>query len=322
LVSSWKRQARRELIELRGDSCAWGYRRTYVRSAEPTALACLGLLASGDQETSAFDLETAQKGAEWLATIQMSDGSIPVSEGLSSPGWPTPYGLLLWNALSGYEVRRERASAWLVDLKGETIPRAKGSDQIVGHDSSLLGWPWVAGTHSWVEPTALSILALCREGLDGHSRVDAGIRLILDRSLQSGGWNCGNKSVFGTGLRAQPASTGLALLALAAVGGRAGCQSVPQSRGLDGGDRAAAVERAIAYLVATLADLGAPVSVGWGVLALRAHQALPAKADDWLANAHARSKGRPDAAMGQALLLLASSDQALCLLTTPCSTRT
>ena len=68
---------------------------------------------------------------------------------------------------------------------------------MIGHDSTLVGWPWVDGTHSWLEPTALAILALCREGLGDHPRVAAGIALILDRALEDGGWNYGGKAVFG-----------------------------------------------------------------------------------------------------------------------------
>ena len=68
------------------------------------------------------------------------------------------------------------------------------------------------------------------------------------------------------------------------------------------------------YLRAALRDLRAAVSVGWGVLGLRAHDAVPVEAETWLEEAHARCSGKPDAAMGLALLLLASSEPALSLL--------
>jgi hypothetical protein len=304
LVASWKEQARCELIDLRGASQAWGYRRKHLPCVEPTALACLALVASGDLHTSASDIETSQKGAEWLATIQRADGSLPVSESRVSPGWSTPYGLMLWGAVGGYRPTRLRARDWLLSIKGETVRRGEGADNIIGHDPSLAGWPWVSGTHSWVEPTTLAVLALCREGLAEHGRVNAGIQLILDRALDGGGWNCGSKSVFGAGLRAQPAPTGLALLALAARG-----------------DDSAAVENAAAYLRATLPDIRAAVSIGWGVLGLRAHTALPSEYETWLAEAHSQCSGRPDATMGLALLLLASSETGLSLLVTPSLTR-
>jgi hypothetical protein len=300
LISSWKEEARRELMELRGSSSAWSYRRAHVASAEPTVLACLGMLASGDQATIDSDMRTAEQGAGWLAAIQRPDGSVPVVDGLPSPGWPTPYALLLWSNRPGYDLARRRGRSWLLECKGATQPRANVGDNIVGHDPSLVGWPWVDGTHSWLEPTALSLLALNREGLGQHPRVSAGIELVRDRALVRGGWSCGGKSAFGNEQRPQPTATGLALLALAARG-----------------DRSAAVARGVAYLRATLADIRAAVSVGWGILGLRAHDALPVESETWLREAHARCTGRPDAAMGLALLLLAASEPALRLILTP-----
>ena len=182
-------------------------------------MACLAMLASGDEQTSPRDIETSQESARWLTSVQRPDGSLPVTEGLDSPGgWPTAHALLLWNVVAGYQATVDRSRTWLLDRKGEVIPIDGNAKKVVGHDSRLVGWPWVEATHSWLEPTAMAILALCRVGLAGHPRVKAGVELILDRALDSGGWNYGNKSVFGTELRPQPGPTGLALLALAAVG--------------------------------------------------------------------------------------------------------
>jgi hypothetical protein len=300
LIPSWKQQLRCELGALRGGRSAWTYRRNLAASVEPTVLACLGLLASGDGETSTSDLATSHEAALWLVAIQRSDGSLPVSEGRSRPGWATPYAIMLWSALPGYEEPARRASAWLLGSEGATLSIAENADNIIGHDPSLVGWPWVSGTHSWLEPTALAILALCRLGLADHPRVHEGRRLMLDRTLASGGWNYGNRSVFGTELRAQPGPTGLALLALAAVGAQR-----------------AAVARASAYLRQSMSDLRAPVSLGWALIGLRAVGPLPEEYETCIEEAHARCAGKPDAAMGLALLLLASGEQALCLLGIP-----
>ena len=136
---------------------------------------------------------------------------------LPHPGWATPYCLLLWNVLNAHPQARRKAAAWLLDQKGDQAEGDKVLIQmIVGDDQSILGWPWVAGTHSWLEPTASSIIALDREGLGDHPRVEEGIRMILDRALTQGGWNYGNKSVFGKTLRPHPGPTGMALVALAA----------------------------------------------------------------------------------------------------------
>ena len=68
----------------------------------------------------------------------------------------------------------------------------------------------------------------------------------------------GNPIVFGTPLRALPAPTGLALLALAAAG-----KPVP------------AIGPAIRFLQHALSQTLAPVSLGWGLLGLRAWGAEP-----------------------------------------------
>ena len=105
---------------------------------------------------------------------------------------------------------------------GDPDPPPGAPERTVGHDTTLIGWPWVADTHSWLEPTAMTILALCRDGRADHPRVRAGLRLIRDRAIAAGGWNYGNNIAFGRDLRPQPAPTGLALLALARVDQRTG----------------------------------------------------------------------------------------------------
>jgi hypothetical protein len=235
-----------------------------------------------------------------LAAIQREDGSLPVSQSLATPGWPTPYALLLWSGLMGFDGARLRARNWLLGCQGRPIPRTDETAKVVGHNSTLIGWPWVDGTHSWLEPTALAILALCREDHGDHPRVRQGIGLILDRAIPRGGWNYGNKSVFGRALRPQPGPTGLALLALAARG-----------------EWTSGVPAALDYLRGTLPSLRAAVSLGWGVLGLRAHQACPAEAESWLAEAYEHGWGRPGSVLGLAVLILAAGENALRLLLPP-----
>jgi hypothetical protein len=300
MTQTWEEQARKQLLELRGRASAWGYRRNGAPSAEPTALACLGLLASGDALSAQEDLATARRSAGWLAMVQRPDGSVPVSRTIDTPGWATPYAILLWHALSGFEQSRRRGRGWLIQIEGLTLPRAAQPGSVIGHDSSSIGWPWVAGTHSWIEPTAMAIVALCREGMVLHPRVEHGFELILDRSLAAGGWNYGNKAVFGHELRPQPGPTGLALLALAA-------------RSAESRQARAAID----YLRTVLPGLRAGVSLGWGVLGLRAFGACPIEAERWLAEAYEQCAPNADAALGVALLLLAASERSLTYLLDP-----
>lgn len=282
--------ARRELLTLQDPSGGWAYRRGAPPCSEPTALAGLALLAASARS----DDPAARRGADWLATIQRTDGSLGVSAAVPEPGWATPLALLLWKAANVHGDRRASAERWLLARKGRALSRTEDPNHIAGHDVSLVGWPWVLDTHSWLEPTATAILALGRVGRGNHPRVVEGLSLIRDRAVDSGGWNYGNKAVFGRPLRAQPGPTGLALLSLATTE-----------------PRSPVIDRAIGYLHATLPTVRAPASLGWGLFGLRAWNALPADAEVWLAAALSAVAGRADAAPRLALLLLAAEERAL-----------
>ena len=89
---------------------------------------------------------------------------------------------------------RGRRSA---DTKTSASARSTGCSRQDGHDHAQRGraatraramiarssaGPGSSGTHSWVEPTALAVLALRREGLGSHARVQEGVRLLRDRA--------------------------------------------------------------------------------------------------------------------------------------------
>jgi hypothetical protein len=285
--------AREELLSLRTREGAWGYRKDRSPSVEATALACLGLLGSPSGPGREPEVAAAERGARWLTTMQQEEGSLGAAPGLPEVGWATPYAVLLWNSLRLFVDRREQAAGWLLRCQGETPAPDSSSRLVVAHNPRLRGWPWTEGTHSWVEPTALAILALCIEGLDAHPRVLEGRRLILDRALPHGGWNYGNKAVFGKELLPLPGPTGLALLALATSGP---------------GGRSRAVDSALGYLTRTLPEVNSPVSLGWGVLGLRAWGATTEEHQDRLQLARERSAGRADAAPGLGLILMAAAE--------------
>jgi len=288
----WAEEAVTRLLGLRTGSMGWGYRAGTEPGVEPTSLASLSFLAADPDRGRG--LAAAKAAAEWLAMIQNPDGSLGVSLKIPAPGWTTPYAVLLWKALASHKPQTDTAMRWLLGQKGIAI--ARGADDVAGHDTTIIGWPWVAETHSWVEPTALALLALRSDGQSDHPRACEGRRLILDRAIVTGGWNYGNKSVFGRDLRAHPAPTGLALLALA------------------GGERSEIIVRAIAYLEATLPGVRSAPSLGWGLLGLRAWGHRPTPAIGWLAESCRRIL-RPTITSSQlAYLLLASAEPALKLL--------
>lgn len=296
MTRDWEQAARRALNGLRAapETRAWGYQKESTPSVEPTSLAVLGLLASRGDAGERDSMAMARGAADWLCAIQHPDGSLGVSQSLTEPGWGTPYALLVWGIIGGYNDQRRRAIKWLLGQSGETFPREEGPAPVLGHDPSLVGWPWVSGTHSWVEPTALAVLALRREGFGGHPRVVEGLRVLRDRAIVTGGWNVGNKATYGRVLRAQPAPTGLALLALAHS---ESCCEI--------------AEKAIDYLVATLPGVRAAESLGWGLVGLRAWGRRLEQSDSWMEESFERVAARRDAAPRLALLLLAAGDHTM-----------
>jgi len=281
----WLTEALTQLTGLQNEDFGWGYGAGGISSPEPTALACLAILAQGpDQE--ATQQENVKKAARWLSSIQQLDGSLGVSRRLQRPGWPTAYGLLTWINLPGWESHVRSALQWLLGERGE-----KGSEtDLVNHNPKLQGWPWLSGTHSWIEPTALSVMALRRAGLTKHPRTQEGIQLILDRTIPGGGWNYGNKKMFGKDLRPQPATTGLVLMALAELD--IYCEGI---------------DRACSYLSETLRLVRSPMSLCWGILGLGAWNWKSSGCEPWLQESFQRLQGFGPATAELAYLILAAS---------------
>jgi hypothetical protein len=289
---SWIEPARRTLLERRVNRAGWGYREHGDVFVEPTVLASLALLAT-DVDRQAPSL--AREAADWLAGIQRPDGALGPSAELKAPGWGTAYAVLLWAALGTHRAQRKKAVQWLLGLSGTTLPIEKRG--VAGHDTSIRGWPWVENTHAWLEPTALAVLALRREGLSNHQRASEGVRLISNRAITNSGWNYGNVATFGTPLHPQPAPTGLALLALA---------------GLD--VKGNLVDAGCRYLLENVPRVRSPRSLSWGLLGLTAWRRRPDPSHAWLAESFDRVGDGPAAALDMAQLLLASSGRTLGLL--------
>jgi hypothetical protein len=165
---------------------------------------------------------------------------------------------LAWHGFAAYRESRTRAMQFLLSTTG--VHFAKDSKNPLGHDSTIKGWPWIAGTHSWVEPTALSIMAIDTCGFGNHDRVHEAVRLLIDRQLPHGGWNYGNTSVFGQELHPDPESTGAALHALEHRVSR--CE----------------IQRSLDYLVERIQKLRTPLALGWGLLGLRSWGLVPSNA--------------------------------------------
>jgi len=239
------------------------------------------------------------RGLHWLTKVQSPDGGVPVSQEFPSPCWPTALAIIAWQTAASHGQNDftdsiDRGVGWLLHHHGRSFPR---DPTVFGHDTTLTGWPWVAGTHSWVEPTSYAILALRHAGRADYHRVREAIRLLIDRALPDGGWNYGNTRVYQNTLRPFPGTTGIALCALAGE---------PRSPCIDG---------SIRYLSERLPGVRAPWSLGWGILGLSTWNACPDDAAGWLAESAARATSQVTAhTLDLAMLLQAS--QALSSATT------
>lgn len=215
------------------------------------AWSILALRAAGEPYE---DLERLRRR---LTVEQEVDGRLSIDRAHRDVCWPTALSILAWDRSSSCRAAQEHGARFLLETTG-VHPEKKAGDPTT-HNTALQGWPWVIGTYSWIEPTALSILALHAAGYRQHPRVQEAVSLLVDRQLPHGGWNYGNTLLFGRELHPMPETTGAALTALA---------------GLVSPDRFA---RSVDYLQGEIGRLRTPVSLGWSLLGLAAWNRWPAK---------------------------------------------
>ena len=232
-----------------------GFTRGEIAHAEPTAVASLAMLAWDPARFAA----TLERNEAWLAERQQPDGSIAPNEQLTEPGWASSWALLELAARraqvrfippSTTTINAASAIDWMLGIKGVPLDRSP----TLGHDSSLIGWPWVAKTHTWLEPTCLAVMALKAHGYADHPRTLEGMRIVKDRLLPRGGANYGNTFVLGQQLLPHLQPTGLALMALAGTADDNGYQAAAR-----------------AYLLRELPILPGASSLAYGILGLHAH---------------------------------------------------
>jgi hypothetical protein len=294
---SWQQ----ELLNRLAAAVPCGYELSGPAASEPTCLAAMVLSHGGEPAKS-------RQALQWIRSIQADDGSIGPTEALTTPGWPTALAVLAEVYAAGSEtadvlglrgkakqparieptdggIDVELAVEWLLEAKGNAFARNK----TMGHDTTLVGWPWVIGTHSWIEPTALAVLALKAAGRGDHPRTREGVRLLRDRLLPGGGCNYGNTTVLGQLLRPHIQPTGLALLALHGET-----------------DDDGRIGRSVEWLAAENHGQIGVASLAYGVWALaRYRRALP-DANGWLAGA-ANRRTTQNSPYRAALLLLAQA---------------
>jgi hypothetical protein len=231
---------------------------------DTTAWAILAFDASG------IGADIVERARKRLADNQKSDGRVCMSVEHPEAFWPTPLAVLAWQGSQRYQEPQSRAVRFLIAANGRHFVRPP--DSPIAHDTALRGWPWTAETHSMVEPTALTLLALRITGHEDHERAREAVRMLMDRQLPKGGWNYGNTVLYGKELYPQPESTGLALCALSGL--------APQSD----------VQRSIDYLRSRILQIRTPLSLGWGLLGLGSWRTRPDDARSWVQESLERQK--------------------------------
>ncbi len=279
-----------EAIEHLAKQPICGYAPAETPAVEPTALAALALLATGRHEQAAA-------GLDWLTKLQSLDGSLGINADTPKPCWPTGWAILAWSTAlkklpdptSAWDMALGRAVDWILTHRGTKIPRNNDQFEATGHDTMLQGWPWVLGTHSWVEPTAINTLALQSVGQTSHPNYLEAIALLVDRQLPNGGWNYGNTIVFGHELRPHVQATGLALAALG---------NAKQTH--------AKTRRSIDWLQRTLSNTTTTSSLCYALMGLAGHGIRPPDADGWLSAAYRQTVQYNNSPYHMALLVLAA----------------
>jgi hypothetical protein len=231
---------------------------------DATAWAILAL------EACRMERGLTQTAGTRLTESQLSDGRVTVISNDLTSYWPTPLAMLAWRKVGGFESEISLSADFLLETTGYHAPRKEGTP--MGHDTSIRGWPWIENTHSWIEPTSLSVLALNACGYGKHERVIEALKMLLDRQLPDGGWNYGNTTVFGKKLRPIPESTGHALCAL------------------DGSTEPDDVSASINYLNREAGRIRTPLALSWSIFGLTAWSNRPPQMHDWILQSLALQK--------------------------------
>ncbi len=208
----------------------WGYFPGKNSWFEPTAYAILALTGSG-AETQIID-----RAYSCLLSWQRETGGFPAAPRLPEPNWVTALALTLMAVRNESGRPRERAVDWLLAQQGvekNWLSRLGVRLGMIdaGRSVEVAGWPWLAGTTSWVEPTAQALVALKKAGVR-HPRVAEGEKQLLGVRCRDGGWNYGSPQALRIDLPSYAETTGVALLGLQGVPRATVASALEQARRL------------------------------------------------------------------------------------------
>jgi hypothetical protein len=210
------------LVSTQNSDGGWGWTKGRNSTTECSSLALLALVSlNDDQQTIRI-----RRGLNWLAKHQNVDGSWPLSDSLTVGSWATAMAMLALDRWPEYEAQVIRAGKWVLKQQGtkpgilaDLLLKLSFRKKPVMLNEDLIGWPWMAGTFSWVEPTSYFLIALKQirrqlVGTNVDERIRQGESMIYDRICDGGGWNYGNSIVYGEKLWPYADITAIALIAL------------------------------------------------------------------------------------------------------------
>jgi len=190
----------------------WGYGLHRRSMTEPTSAVLLAM-------AELLERPAVAAGRAWLQRAQHRDGGWGLDPEDPDSSWPTAWAVLTlarWDPAAPEVIRGVR---WLLQAPAIRLQTDELTAEVYRSlriDPSLRGWPWRPGEASWVEPTALTLLALHAASATAEhgERIAEAIRYLSDRRCQGGGWNFGNPFMLGAYLPPRPHPTAWALLAL------------------------------------------------------------------------------------------------------------
>jgi len=196
----------------------WGYFPGKQSWLEPTTYAMLALHGVPGSEAA------VNRAWNLARSWELADGSVRPNGAVPDGTWVTALLLILADVRGVFDADVERSVGWLVRVVGAEHNLATRTFSALHLlktklDVSHQGWPWRDGNASWIEPTALTLVALKKVSRlhpngEVQKRIREGEELVLARRCSDGGWNCGNPNVLNFNLPSYPESTALALLGL------------------------------------------------------------------------------------------------------------
>lgn len=199
------------LLAAQTEEGGWGYAAGQMPGVEPTSAVLIA--AKHHSQEAAF-----QKATSWLLDIQHQDGGWGMNPDDPESCWLTAWAV--WAlAETGHQGEAiGRGVEWLLNepvLQINNMDDLAAGEKVANIDFSLRGWPWQPGEASWVEPTALSILALTAAGELATPRLMEATRYLENRRCPGGGWNVGNPVMFNAVLPARAHPTAWVITSLA-----------------------------------------------------------------------------------------------------------